>query len=450
MKRNFGVLIFAIAVAQVASAQTPPPPPPPAATVTLTADSTTPLTLTLQDALHRALEVNNSVERSRADIGVAEANRSYLLSQVLPRISADGALQRNSIETTFGEGEDSVTILPRNDWNYSITLSQPVFAGLREARAYMQSKLLVENARTGSFGSEDEALLRTASLYLALINFDARIEIERRNIELADRRRQQAQDFYEAGEATRVDVLRAEAAVKSVQRALANAEQLRQDAESGLRETLDLDQRFTAVPPAGDVTPPVPAEDTLVASAVSTRPDVQIASNNLKIADLEVAKQKGYWLPVITFDGGWVQQKSPFPASGYTYGALRFNVPIFQSGEVIARVAGAKNRELQAELDLDSAKLNAREDVRRALAALHAAETSTALAVEQLQAAEAAYGQSFELYRAQEMTALDLAASELALAEARRAVAEETLNRDLAELRVWYASGSIKQALGVN
>jgi hypothetical protein len=35
------------------------------------------------------------------------------------------------------------------------------------------------------------------------------------------------------------------------------------------------------------------------------------------------------------------------------------------------------------------------------------------------------------------------------LADARRAVAEETLNRDLAELRVWYAAGAIKEALGV-
>ena len=30
---------------------------------------------------------------------------------------------------------------------------------------------------------------------------------------------------------------------------------------------------------------------------------------------------------------------------------------------------------------------------------------------------------------------------------ARRAVAEETLNRDLAELRVWYAAGAIKEVL---
>ena len=117
---------------------------------------------------------------------------------------------------------------------------------------------------------------------------------------------------------------------------------------------------------------------------------------------------------------------------------------------MFARVAGAKAKEEEAKLGLDTSRINAREDVRTALSALHAAETSLGLAREQLSAAEAEYAQSFELYRAQEATSLDVATSEASLADARRAVAEETLNRDLAELRVWYAAGEIKTAVGVN
>ena len=40
-------------------------------------------------------------------------------------------------------------------------------------------------------------------------------------------------------------------------------------------------------------------------------------------------------------------------------------------------------------------------------------------------------------------------ASHLALCARANAVAEETLNRDIAELRVWYAAGSIKESVGV-
>lgn len=406
--------------------------------------------LTFDGALARALEVNPMVGSARQEIAVADANRSFLLSAVMPRISATGDLTRNSIQQTFGggEGEDSFTILPRNDWAYRLTISQPIFAGRRELRAYSQAKFGVENAREGSLAAEDGVLLRVASNYLAIVNADRRVEIERRNIELADRRLAQAQAFYDAGEVTRVDVLRAETGRKAAQRMLAVAEQQREHAVAQLRIDLDLDGAIAVVVPDRPL-PPLPAEEALIARATSARPDIDIAENNVRIAELEVSKQRGFWLPTVMFDGGWIHQRTPFPASQYGYGALRFNVPIFQAGEVFARVAGAKSREKQAELARDDAKLNAREDVRRALADLHAASTGLQLANEQLQAAQAEYEQAFELYRAQEATSLDLAASETSLADARRAVAEETLNRDLAELRVWHAAGAIKEAVGV-
>lgn len=404
--------------------------------------------LTFDDALMRALVVNNLVERSRQDVAIATAQKEQLLSAVMPRITLTGDLARNSLEQTFGEGSDAIAILPRNDWAYRITLSQPVFAGRRELRAYSQAKIGIEMAREGTLAAEDAVLLRVASSFLGVVNADRRVDVEKRNIELAEKRLTQAQAFYEAGEVTKVDVFRAQTAIKAAQRLLAVAVQQREHAAAQLRTDLDLDGDVEVAPP-DHALPPLPDTSTLIAHATESRPDIDIAKNNVRVAGLEVAKQRGFWLPTVTFDGGFVQQKTPFPTPKYSYGALRFNVPIFQSGEVIARVAGAKSREKQAEIALDEAKINAREDVRRALADLRSAETGLQLAKEQLEAAQAEYEQAFELYRAQEATSLDVSASETSLAESRRAVAEETLNRDLAELRVWYAAGSIKQAVGV-
>lgn len=404
--------------------------------------------LTFADAVQRALQVNNTVERTREQIDIASAQRDQLLSAVMPRITLNGDLTRNSIEQRFGEGEDSIAILPQNDWAYRITLEQPVYAGRRELRAYSQAKLNVENAKEGTRASEDAALLRVASSYLAVVNADRRVEVEQRNIELAERRLRQAQAFYEAGEVTKVDVFRAETAMKAAQRLLAVAGQQREHAVAQLRTELDLDGSIEVTPPDRQL-PPLPDEGELIARAQASRADVDIAENNVRIANLEVSKQRGFWLPTVRFDGGFIQQRTPFPANEYAYGALRFTVPIFQSGEVIARVAGAKGLEKQAEIALEEAKVMAREDVRRALADLHSAQVGLQLAGEQLQAAQAEYDQAFDLYRAQEATSLDVAASEQSLADARRAVAEETLNRDLAELRVWFAAGDIKPALGL-
>ena len=404
--------------------------------------------LSFGDAMTRALEVNKSVGQARQDIAYSTALKDQLLSAVMPRIALSGDLTRNSIEQKFGEGSDAIAILPRNDWAYRLTLSQPVYAGRRELRAYSQAKIGIENARIGVTGTEDAVLLRVASSYLAVVNADRRVDVERRNIELAQKRLTQAQAFYEAGEVTKVDVFRAETAMKASQRLLAAANQQREHAVAQLRTDLDLDGPVEVVTPDHDL-PPLPAESELIERATTSRPEIDVAENNVRIAKLEIQKQRGYWLPTVTFDGGYLQQKTPFPANSYAFGAFRFNVPVFQSGEVYARVAGATSRERQAELALDELKLTAREDVRRALADLHSSEIGLQLAGEQLQAAQAEYDQAFELYRAQEATSLDVATSETSLADARRAVAEETLNRDLAELRVWYAAGELKNAVGV-
>ena len=404
-------------------------------------------TLTFQQALERALVVNNTVEHSRSQINLAEANKRLLFSNVLPRINVDGNLTRNSLEQSFGEGDDAIAILPRNNWDYRLTLSQPVYAGRRELRAYSQAKILLESAKFGTAATEEGALLLVAANYLALVNSESRLDIERRNIELAEKRRIQARSFYEAGEVTRVDILRAETAVKAAQRVLASIEQVRETAESSLREALDLNGDIAVVTPERTL-PARPDEAALIARA-EERHDVQIAENNLRVATLEVAKQRGWAHPTVKFEAGFVQQRSPFPTPQYGYGTLNFHIPVFQSGEVGARVAGAKAQELQAKLDLETARTAAREDVRTALAELRSAETSLGLAGEQQEAAEAEYSQAFELYRAQEATSLDVSTSENSLASARRAVAEESLNRDIALLRLWYAAGAIREAVGL-
>jgi len=404
--------------------------------------------LTLQEALDRALKVNNTVERSRVEVNVAEENRKQLLSSILPQVNLTGSTIRNSEEVSFGNGADARTVLPMNDWNYRVVLSQPVYAGMRERRAYDQAKIGIVNARQGVRGTEDAVLLRVASNYLGVANAEANIAIEQKNIEIAEKRRAQSNAFYQAGEVTKVDVLRAETAIKASQRLLASAQQQREAAESALRADLDLTGDIAVATPQPALEP-MPDEQTLVSKAEASRPDIAVAQNNIRIAELEIQKQRGAYLPTVTFDAGFIDQKAAFPAARYGYGAFRFSVPIWQSGQVSSRIATAKEREQQARSLLEDAKVAAREDVHKAISDLHAADTTLQLAKEQLTAAEAEYAQVFELYRAQESTSLDLASSEVELADARRAVAAETLNHNLAQLRVWYAAGAIKEAVGV-
>jgi outer membrane protein len=429
--------LAAPAAAQEPSPSTPPPPP---------ASSTAPepVKLTLTEALRRALEANPGVARSRLDVSAAHAVTRQALASILPQVGFQANYTRNDKEVTFGSGSDARTILAANDWSYRFTLNQPVYAGNRERKALKQSRLNEDAAREGVLGAEEQLLLGVATDYLAVVAAEDLLAVEQRNLDLARRRREQAQDFFDAGETTRVDVLRAEADIKGAERRLATARQSREAAAGRLRLDLALEAPI-AVQAPGDLLPPLPPEAELTAAAQETRPEVAQAKANLEIARLEVAKQKGARLPVVTADGAWVKQRAAFPTDQYGQLSLRLSIPIWDSGEITSKVVIAEEHRRQAELALQQVRQAVGEEVHQALVSLSTAGANLQLAKEQLAAAEAEYDQANELYRAQELTSLEAQSAETSLAEARRTVASSQLDRDVAGLRVWAAAGMLKR-----
>lgn len=404
--------------------------------------------LTLSDAVRRALDANLSLQRQRAEVTASDLQRRSILAAVLPKVSLQGSTTQNSEEVTFGSDADARTILPSTDWTYRLAFTQPIYAGFRERRALQQARLGIETARQGVMDVEDQVLAGTVAEYLGVLEGEALLAVEQRNLELARNRQKQAQDLYEAGEITRVEVLRAESDIKAAERRIAAARQLRDAAESRLRLVLSLDGTGPLrVSEPGQLFPELPPEQALIAEAERIRPEVAAAETNLEIARLEVLKQRGAILPVVSAEGGWVNQRSAFPTDQYGFFRLNVNVPLYQGGEVKARTAAAQERFRQAELQVEATRQVVREEVKLALLDLETAGANLRLAREQLAAAEAEYEQASELYRAQEITALEAEAAETSLAEARRAVATGELDRDVAELRVWSAAGLLKKTL---
>ncbi len=161
----------------------------------------------------------------------------------------------------------------------------------------------------------------------------------------------------------------------------------------------------------------------------------------LSTASLEVKKQWGAYLPVLFAEAGYVKQKRAFPVDEYGYGALRFSVPLFRGGETTARVAAARERETQARLALEELRREVTEEVHVALLAVEAARARVKLADERLTAAQADYDQTFEQYRNQLLTTLDVQSAETSLAEARRGRIAARLGLFLAEVRTFHAAG---------
>ena len=404
-----------------------------------------PAVLTLADAVERALEANHALDRARSEVAVADADVRRAVSLVKPRIDLDARATRNSPEVAIALQDLTATLLPREDWDARLRLRQPLYAGGQEWKAYRQSRIAAGGSRDGLRGAEEDLLLRLVADYLGVARGDALIAVETRSVELATRRLGRAEVFFEAGEVTRVDVLRARAAIAAAERRLASARRLRETAAGRLRIDLALDGVVAVERPERPWPSPPPVAE-LEARALA-RPEVARAEKELEIATLEVARRRGARLPEVDAEALWTRQRANFPTDQYASVSLLVSVPLYRGGRVAAEVAIARERERQASQALAELRLVVREGLRQALLDRDDAATQLALARDQLAAVEAEYAEIAAFYEALEATSLDVEVAELALAEARRAGVEAALDRDLAEAGVWHAAGGLKSAL---
>lgn len=402
--------------------------------------------LTLEQAIDRALLANPSLKGARARVDAAKARRLISLAAVFPKIGFSGDLTRNNKEVSFGSGSDARVILPKDDWSAQLTLRQPIFAGLREKRAYDQSKLAAAQQEAGLSDVQAVVVLRVASTFLSMVEADALVLVEERNLELAKKRQKQSTDFFEVGEVTRVDVLRATAAVMAAERRLVAARAGREQAAGQLRSDLALEGAIEIVPP-GVFLPALPDLPTLVERALADSPLLAQARLAVRVAELEIKKQKGARLPLVFLDGGMIFQESSFPADEYSFFTLNFSVPIFQGGELRARIREAEANLRVAESQLDELVRALREDVADTARDVTTARTFLELSRQELAVLEQQYQETFALYQAQEAIALDLENAELSLADARRRVASAEVAVQNLELRAFYLSGALTGTL---
>jgi outer membrane protein len=438
LKRSLSFLTVAmLALAATVTAQPAPPPSPPDV-----------LALDLQAAFRRALGDNNLIRAAQSGVAAARADRRTAFSYLLPRVTAGGSAADRDREVSFSFGEDSsLTIFPRRDWNAHIVATQPLFAGFRDLRVYQQAGTLIDSAQASLSGARDQVLMQVAVEYLSLVETEALIDVERRGLDLARNRREQAQDLFDAGEVTRVDVLRADTAIAAARSRLIAAEQTRQVALGRLRVLLALDKDVAVIEPADLGLPPLPAEAALIGRGSTARADLRQAEANAHLAALETRKQRGAIWPVLSAEAGYIQQKTVFPTNKYGYVMLRADAALFRGGEVIARVAAARERERQAQLMVEQQRRQVSEDVRTALKTLELARAANNLGREALAAAEAEYAQAFDLYKNQEITSVELEASETGLASARRTAVTSRLGEKRAELAAWFAAGSLSKVV---
>ena len=411
-----------------------------------------PVALSFDEALRRALAANLR-PRPRAGRGRRSPTRSGAARcRWCCRASARAAADvRNDREVAFGGEDFSRVILPRNDWN-TAAHAQP--ADLRRpARAARLPAGEGERARGRAGRAHHRGphpaahrgrLPRAWSAARSWSRWPSRRWRWPGPAEAGARLLRGRRDDPRRRAARRVGRSRP----PSARLTLAQARRATPPpASCGIDLNLDGDVRGDRA--RARAARPRPDEALLLQRAQETRADVAQARSALRIAELEVSKQKGAYLPTITADAGYVWQKTAFPV-----GQVRLRRAALQRADLAVgrgrRARGGRQRARDGRPDSRSRRRCA---ARRRTCAARCSTSAPRRPRSRCRRSSCrpprpSTRRSRDLYRSQEATSLDIA---VLRGQPRRrpprASVVSRIGKLVAELGVHFAAGDLKSAV---
>jgi outer membrane protein TolC len=407
--------------------------------------SAEPRQLTLQDAVASAMREGTVARLAQSQAERAQIARREALSGLLPQAEARVMRYNESVNlATFGfelPGFPPV-IGPFDVYDAQVTAAVQLF-NLAALRYFQASQATVDASRYRLEQARNDVTIGVARLYVMVQRADAQAASRQASVHLFEQLLKVAQDEFEAGTGTRLDVAQANVQLARAREALLRAQNDRESARIALLSAMGEDQSTDVV--LAPLTAPgtAPALDTALATARAQRPELKEVQASQKAARLTLSSARARRVPRVelSFLGDYAGNTTDELHSSRRIGGA-IAMPLFR-GDISANVARARLELNDVQTRADAASRDVEQQVRTAIMTLQNAEARVAVASETVKVAEdaltisrdrrgAGYGSPVEVDRAED--AYRQAQEDLIAAQADAA---------LASVQVQYATGTI-------
>jgi outer membrane protein len=405
------------------------------------------LRLSLPDAIGRALHAGTQAALARSAEERARVARTEAFAALLPQADARIIRYNQSINLqTFGftiPGQPPV-VGPFNVTDAQLAAAMQVF-NLAAIRHYQS---LVAGAQARAFSTqqaENDVAAAIARLYVIAQRAGTQVASRQVDVALFQRLLKVANDEFQAGTGTRLDVAQATVQVDRAREALLIAQNDQRIAALALLNAMGADEGSDVV--LVDPLPPTPTPPP-VAAALTTardqRPELKQMAAREREVSLALAAARDRRLPSVGFDflGDYSGNRTnDLLWSRRIAGTL--GVPLFRA-DINANIARAKADLHDVEIERAQQERDVEQDVRRALMNLENANARVAVATEGARVAEealtvaqdrrgAGYGSPVEVDRAQDI--YRQAREDLIAAQADAAAAHFDLQHATGDIR---------------
>ncbi|MEY3596836.1 MAG: hypothetical protein RL543_789 [Pseudomonadota bacterium] len=393
---------------------------------------------TIESALAKAYMNNPDFNAQRAALRATDEGVQRARAGLLPSVSASSSLGRQS--STYNSSNEVLS--PRT---LGVSVTQSLYNGARVTNQIDQSEKSVLAAREQLRSVEQKVLFGASSGYMAVVRDTAVLKVRQANINVLKEQLRQTEDRFNVGEVTRTDV-----AQVSAQLAAAEAE--RSAAQASLASSVaSYQQIIGSMPDAlADAVPLVNMVPTSLDQALligqADHPDIRAARFSVDIAAAGVKIAQGELMPSLSLKGS-LTHANDYKSADDEYNdasiVASLTIPLYEGGEVHARVRQLKETLGQRRLEADSALRAVIAEISSAWSQYITSQARIKAAETQIEAATVALNGTREEAKVGQRTTLDVLIADQTLLGAQVNLVTAQTDRVVASYRVLSSVGKL-------
>ncbi len=403
---------------------------------------------TLSDALASAYKNNPRLDAARATLRAVDEDVARAHSGFRPTVTGTGDVTHTNVNTnptTAAAGGLTTT-------TYGVNAVQPLFRGFRVVNQVKEAEAGVRAGREVLRTSEQTVLLETVTFYLDVVRDSAIVRLRENNVAVLTRELRATRDRFSVGEVTRTDVAQAEA------RRAAAVSQL-DLARANLKTSRGNFERVVGRPPSNLVEPapngkrlPRSLQEAISISSKES-PLVVGALYREQAARHSVDRIWGELLPSAQLEASYVHRDRPSMTTDHSdtttvRGAV--TVPLYEAGDVRARVRQAKHTHVARMQEIEQNRTEVQAFVVQSWSALEAARAQLVSDQAQVSSTRTALQGVREEEKVGQRTLLDVLNAEQELLNAEVALVTTKRNLVVASYSLLNSVGRLNiQELGV-
>lgn len=355
---------------------------------------------TLQECLEYALENNIQLNQNRINYLSGQEDVLLAKAQLFPSLS--GTANQNYTNYPARNSESSHHSY---SGNYGVNTNWTLFNGNRRRINIQQQELQNELQELTVEQTEYDILIALVQNYMQVLYAYEAIRITENTVEVSETERDRAMQLLNAGSISRVDLAQLESQYSNDKYQLVVAQTNLENYKLQLKQLLELDinQQIEIIKPEiteEDILAPLPKKEIIYATSLEVIPDVKSSLLALDIAELEVKRARGGYLPTISLNA--TIGTGHLSGTEYTFGnqiwnrfnesvGLSISVPILSNRENKTAVNKARFAVSNSQLDV----MNTQNQLLRTVEGIYldatSAQSQYLAALERLAAVEESY-----------------------------------------------------------